>query len=407
MAVGQALPAFVLGLGENGYGVLRSLARTGVEVTGFYSEAKECGRFSRHVRARLLSRSLDGEEMCDVLIDHARRSGRRPVLVPTSDRFAFLLAEHQVRLAEYFLYHWVSQDTLAAAADKAGVALLCRQAGVNLPLTRVTAAGEDPVTLSASLPFPCLVKPNRSFDAPFPGGMKNFVATGPAELAAFYRANPHLLGSTVCQQIIEGGDDQIFQCTILMRLRGTPAVFCTRKLHQYPPGYGVMCYGRSEDTPMLREQSMKLLQALDYRGLASLEFKQCQRDGRLYFIELNPRLPWYNALFDAAGVNLAHLAYLDLAGHPIAKLPRQRDGVHWIGLKLDFGWYLRMRGHGASLHKWLGDVLRARCFAWFDWRDMRPFLHATMQLLQLALQRLWQPAVERSAWRRITRSRLF
>jgi predicted ATP-grasp superfamily ATP-dependent carboligase len=398
-------PAFVLGLGENGYGVLRSLARAGVEVTGFYSEAKECGRFSRHVRARLLSPSLEDERICDVLIDHARRSRCQPVLVPTSDRFAFLLAQHQARLHEHFLYHWVAPDTLAAAADKDRVALLCQRAGVDVPLTHATSAGEDLIALYAALPYPCLVKPNRSFDAPFPYGMKNFLANRPGELAEFYTAYPHLLGHTVCQQVIEGGDDHIFQCTVLMRLRGAPVMFCTRKLHQYPPGYGVMCYGRSEDHALLREQSLKLLQALDYRGLASLEFKQCRRDGRLYFIELNPRLPWYNALFTAAGVNLPHLACVDLAGNSIATLPRQRDGVHWLGLKLDAGWYWRMRGHGASLLEWLRGLLRARCFAWLDWRDMRPFLHATVQLLQLAVQRLRQPLDEKPAWRRLIRSR--
>lgn len=407
MTAARALPpAFVLGLGENGYGVARALARAGLDVTGFYGEARECGRFSRYVRARPLAPSLDGERICDLLIDHARRSVLRPVLIPTSDRFAFLLAQHQERLSKHFLYYWVAPDTLAASADKARTAQLCERAGVAFPLTRATVAGEGLAALCASLPFPCLVKPNRSFGGAFPQGMKNFVAAGPAELTAFYRAHSHLLGNTVCQQIIEGGDDDILQCTVLMRGSGAPITFCTRKLHQYPPGYGVMCYGRSEDHRLLRSESLKLLQALQYRGLASLEFKHCRRDGRLYFIELNPRLPWYNALFEAAGVNLAHLACMDLSGKAIPVPPRQRDGVHWVGVKLDFGWYLQTRrGMRASFPKWLAGLLRARSFAWFDWRDPVPFLHATVQLIQLAASRLRQPAADRSAWQRLTRSR--
>jgi predicted ATP-grasp superfamily ATP-dependent carboligase len=389
----------VLGLGENGYGVLRSLARAGVQVTGFYSEPREVGRFSRYVLPQFLDRSLDEETICDRLIDCARATGTRPVILPTSDRFAFLLSRHQQRLRDHFLFHWVDPDTLAAAADKALVARSCQRAGVPMPFTHITVAGEDPSTLASSLPFPCLVKPNRGFETALPGGMKNFVAHTPQALAAFFRAHPHLVGSTVCQQIIEGGDDEIFQCTVLIGSAGHATAVCVRKLHQYPPGYGVMCYGRTEDSPQLRSDSLKLLRELQYAGLASLEFKHRGQDDLYYFIEVNPRLPWYNALFTDAAVNLAYAAYVDLTNGPSGDMPRQRDGVHWIALKLDSGWYLRTRRERrAALAKWLACVVRARSHAWFDWRDLKPFLHATVQLLQLAAALLLRPQRGGGSW---------
>ena len=67
------VPAFVLGLGENGYGVARSLARAGVQVIGFHGEAKEFARFSRYVRPMFLGADLDDEHICDRLIDCATR----------------------------------------------------------------------------------------------------------------------------------------------------------------------------------------------------------------------------------------------------------------------------------------------------------------------------------------------
>jgi len=125
------------------------------------------------------------------------------------------------------------------------------------------------------------------------------------------------------------------------------------------------------------------------RGLASLEFKYRAADGRYYFIEMNPRLPWYNALCADAGVNLPYLAYLDLAGsqrtQPVCA--RQRDGVHWLSFKLDLGWFLQSRAAGgARFLSWLRSMSRARSYAWFNWRDPRPFLRATADLLATGIR---------------------
>jgi predicted ATP-grasp superfamily ATP-dependent carboligase len=390
------VPAFVLGLGENGYGVARSLARAGVQVIGFHGEAKEFARFSRYVRPMFLGADLDDEHICDRLIDCARRTGTRPALFPTSDRFAFLLAAQRPRLQDHFLFHWNAPETLAAVADKALAARTSERAGVPFPTTEATIPGEDPALLAARLPFPCLVKPNRSFATPFPARMKNFVAPTPQALEAFFRTYPQSLGATVCQQIIEGGDDDVLQCTVLVRDAGDCVFFCVRKLHQYPPGYGVMCYGRSEEDPRLRRASLALLRTLQYRGLASLEFKHSRQDDRYYFIEMNPRLPWYNVLSTDAGVNLAFLAWLDLAAHQAPAAPRQREAVHWLSLRLDAGWYLRTRrSRRVSLWRWLGCMIRARSHAWFDWRDPRPFLRASVQLLQTAVAQLRRSAQSR------------
>ena len=153
-----------------------------------------------------------------------------------------------------------------------------------------------------------------------------------------------------------------------------------------------MCFGRSEENEIVATQALRLLSALQYRGVASLEFKRRAQDGRYYFIEMNPRLPWYNALFFDAGVNLPYLTYLDLTGGPRSNriIPRQRDGVHWISFKLNLGWLLLTPGKGpARLLSWLRSVARARSYAWFDWRDPKPFLRATMNLFGRLYQELY------------------
>ncbi len=377
-------PAFILGLGENGYGILRSLAREGVRAVGFHTKPQEFGRYSKYCETHFLPPSLDDDRICQVLIERVRRVGGKPVLFSTSDYHACILAKHRKELSPYFQFHWVGAEGLWRIVDKAQMSRACLDAGVLTPRTHVTGPDENLADLAEGLPFPCLIKPNRSFDTPFPADLKNVIVRSPEELLAFYQEHPELRGATVCQEIIEGGDDSIFQCTALIRMSGKAgAVFCARKLHQYRPGYGVMCFGRSEENEVVAAQALRLLSALQYRGLASLEFKYRAKDGRYYFIEMNPRLPWYNALFFDAGVNLPYLTYLDLTGGARSNrsIPRQRDRVHWISFKLNLGWLLLTPGKGhVRLLAWLRSVARARSHAWFDWRDPKPFLRATMNL---------------------------
>ncbi|MGH8642679.1 MAG: polysaccharide deacetylase family protein [Burkholderiales bacterium] len=399
--------AFIVGLGENGYGILRSLARERVRAVGFETRPEEFGRHSRYCETHALPHFLDDRRIVQVLIERAGDLAAKPVLFPTSDYHTSILARHREELSRHFQFHWVEEEALRHIVDKARMSRVCGNAGVLTPRTHVTAPDEDLAGLAEGLSFPCLIKPNRSFDTPFPTDIKNVIVRSPAELLAFYQARPELKGATVCQEIIEGGDDAIFQCTALIRASGeVGAVFCARKLHQYRPGYGVMCFGRSEENDAVAALTLRLLRALQYRGLASLEFKRGALDGRYYFIEMNPRLPWYNSLFLDAGVNLPYLAYRDLAGGPRPQpaMARQRDGVHWISFKLNLGWLLMSPGKvRARLLSWLRSLGRARSYAWFDWRDPMPFLRATTNLTARLCQELYAGITEHS--RRAERGR--
>src|SRR5262249_25977273 len=140
-----------------------------------------------------------------------------------------------------------------------------------------------------------------------------------------------------------GGDHQVFQCTAIVNRSGEIAAYSTvRKLRQYPAGYGSMCYGQTERNDVMAAEAIKLLRALGYRGLGSLEFKYRERDGGYYFIEMTTRLPWHNGLFADAGVNLPLLAYADLTGSFRKSAPlmaEQHDGTTWVGYHNYRSWY--------------------------------------------------------------------
>ena len=77
----QTAPAFILGLGPNGYGHARSLARVGVPAVGFYYSHQHFGRFSRMLP--------DGRHYRPPIMVSGRQAPSRPVLY---------------RFPKYFLY---------------------------------------------------------------------------------------------------------------------------------------------------------------------------------------------------------------------------------------------------------------------------------------------------------------
>src|SRR6202140_4540793 len=254
----QTAPAFILGLGPNGYGHARSLARLGVPTIGFYYSRQHFGRFSRLLRAYPVARSLSPEQLADVLVQKAASFPSQPVLFPASDEFAFLVAEAREQLAERFAFHWNGAGTALKLFNKAEMIRFCQQTGILCPRTHITNTAEDIRPAAEAFAFPCVVKPLRSFRTAFPCGRKNYVTESVRDLVRFYERYPDLVGATLWQEVIDGPDEEIYQCNVLIGRSGELRATCgVRKLRQYPPGFGNMCFGRTEINGTVVSESLK------------------------------------------------------------------------------------------------------------------------------------------------------
>jgi predicted ATP-grasp superfamily ATP-dependent carboligase len=392
----NSAPVFVEGLDVSAYGITRSLGRYGVTVYALNDKLGDALRYSRYCRDCFLfpddppqPRAYAGdivpneEVLCGLMLEWGARFEQKPVLFATSDWFARFLSNQQEKLAQKFLFHWAAPDLFTTITDKGTMVRFCERAGVKVPRTHITRPEDDMAQVARDFVYPCLVKPVHRYTAGFPvETAKVLVAQTPQEAQAFFEKYPQMKGATLMQELIEGGDDQVFQYTALVNSKGEIAAYSTvRKLCQYPPGYGSMCYGQTERNEALAAEGRKLILALGYRGLGSLEFKYRQRDGGYYFIEMNTRLPWYNGIFADAGVNLPHLAYLDLTNGLAAQTassstaPQQHDMTRWVSYH-NYASSLRETKSRGSL-TWLAflfQIARANSYAWWNWADPKPFL---------------------------------
>lgn len=393
-------PVFVEGLDISAYGIARSVGRLGVPVYALNDKLRDPLRYSKYVRECFVypddpsqPRAYAGDSvanedvLCGLMLQWAERFQRKPVLFATSDWFARFLSHRQAELKDRFLFHWVSPDLFTNIVDKGTMVRFCEHAGVKVPRTHITRPEDDMAQVARDFVYPSLIKPVHRYTAGFPvETAKVLIAQTAQEAQSFFGKYPQMKGATLMQELIEGGDDQVFQYTALVNTEGQIAAQATvRKLRQYPAGYGSMCYGQTEKNDALAAEGRKLILALGYRGLGSLEFKYRQKDGGYYFIEMNTRLPWYNGLFADAGVNLPYLAYCDLTGQvsaqPAANAPpQQHDGTTWVGYHNYASCVREIRGQGIkTMHPigrmtFLGHVARAKSYGWWNWADPKPFL---------------------------------
>ena len=376
----------VIGLEVNGYGMIRSLANAGIAPAGLARDASEYAATSRFLReVAFFGAGSGGDRMVEALRALHQRSGRPLVLFPTADELVVDLTERRQPLDDFCLYHWNPAETLRVGTDKTAMGALCESLGIRAPRTEQPASLAGVEALAARVSWPVIVKPRSGGDTPFPPGEKNAIVGTAAELISLYRGLPALLGRTLCQEIVTGPDSDIYQVTALMRNGSRePVVSCVRKRRQYPRQRGTTSFGVTEWNPLLVEQALQVLRALEWRGIGSIEFK-LGPGGIPYFIELNPRLPWYNHLFAASGVNLPELMYRDLteAGGTGGAVPRQRDGVAWGHLANDLASYraTRPRPGAWAWIRWAAEHATARSSAWRCLSDPVPAITAYSSLL--------------------------
>lgn len=379
--------AVILGANANGLGHVRALGAAGIYTYVVCSGADylNLARFSKYCTPLfVLENNPNYEyELCSKLIELAKSTDVKLVLFATSDYFVNFISSHRTVFEEYFYFNIPEKNALEIIINKSQTDSFARSSGVRSPKTIRMSSSDTIESVSHSLSFPCIVKPQDSYSLPFPG--KNKIINNKNELSSFFNNYKDLKEHIIIQEIIPGGDKNIFQCTAYIGNR-TPAQFFTmQKIHQRPPGYGVATLGRSVTVPELVEETRKLLANLKYTGFASVEFKKSDHDFQYYIIEINPRLPWYNSLFLSCGVNFPYLAYLDLTSEQIDSFlfTDQRDNVYWLHLRDELSGLAQKWKSiiPMNLLEDLNYILKARSFAYFDKHDLKPFLMSNIELL--------------------------
>lgn len=382
----------VLGASVNGLSFARSLGRRDVQVLMLDSQ-DQIGRHTRYAESRILpSCRAHPETWLKVLRSVAARSDDRPVIFATSDEHSIFLATYHDALAEGFRMLVPPLATMESIVNKREQYAVAERAGVPIPATFFPESTAELESLLGEIPFPCILKPYRAHVGRVKiGGKKVAVCERPDELRATFASVAGGDAAFVVQEIVPGGDDDLFGYLGFWGRDGDEICWLTKqKLRQYPPLFGDGCLQVTVDEPEVARLARRLLAAFDYRGFMGVEFKRDTRDGTFRLMELNPRTVSGNQMAITAGVDFPWIGYRYLLGEPVDPTScRARRGVVHVNEEWDVKSFLTLRRQGLlTAGEWWRSFRTAEARSIYAADDRGPALEVLRRFALAGLRRL-------------------
>jgi len=384
MGASEKTTAVVMGLTETGLAVARSLGRRGIKTIGV-NPSRSPASFSSFLH--YIREPKEESEKLAFYLGLAKKIGHRAVLLPTGDPNVLFLSRHRDLLGQHFAFFIPSRDTLAAITSKRQLIRTATALDLPLPRSILLKTGKEAESLPPEF-FPCVLKPEFTHlwrsKAAYRAGInkaKAIPAHNKGELLAlldrFTQVDPRIL----IQQMIVGPDANHLDYHALVEEDGSiRAEFVGQKLRLTPPKLGMGCYVQSIRSEEVVAAGRRVLSRLDYRGLANINFKRDERDGKLYLLEINPRFSFWVGLDVACGIDFPYYYYQLCLEEPYAADSDYPIGKRWLSLRHDLKGMKTYKAKGElTWGQWAASALRPTVGALFACDDPLPALVCAAQ----------------------------
>jgi len=305
--------------------IARSLHRNGVpvDVVDFNLQPRIHSRAIREFR-RIPRPYLDPMQFVQQLQDLIRQGGH-DMVVPTDDQALVALAEHYDEFKHLAHIACPPPEITARVLDKNSTLQIAQKCGIRVPRTKVISNSVQLLEFVGSLPFPWVLKPASKETRVEETKSYSFAAAHEvtAKFSTVQEFTPPLLLQEYCSGAGVGVE-------MLMHEGECRAVFQHRRLQEYPytGGFSVTAVAERPD-PVLVEQSLALLRALEWDGPAMVEFKVNPSDGSAVLMEVNGRYWGTISLPITAGIDFP-LYHWQLRHGEVPAVPSQpAAGTKW------------------------------------------------------------------------------
>jgi predicted ATP-grasp superfamily ATP-dependent carboligase len=267
---------------KHSLGIVRQLGRRRAQVSIVASSRDSLACRSRYCHEVILSPAATLEALVETVL-RAVRARHFDLVMPVSYPMTLALARRRDELCRYTNLELVESEAIEMAANKAKMVDLASRLGVPAPRTFRSAEIQNHAD---QLTFPIVVKPQREL----PGRSPVRYARNAEELEEI------LSGKTgekrpdevdyLVQEFIPGygcGFFATYQKGVCKR------VFMHRRLREYPASGGVSSCAESFYDAKLEAYGRRMLDALDWHGVAMVEFRRDVRDGEYKLMEINPK----------------------------------------------------------------------------------------------------------------------
>lgn len=322
--------------GENriALSVLRSLARRNIQTAVVGESARALSFFSRYCKNKIISPSPKTETAKFLrTVKKAMRENGIGLLLPISDLSIMPISAHRDELVtSHARLALPSHKSVEKAFDKSTTTQTAVTEGIPIPLIFSIHNSEELKEASRRIPYPAVVKPRNSW------AWKNgqalykrpaFVNSAP-ELIATYEAIHADFAFPMIQEFVPGNNVDI----AVLCDHGQPKAACAIKEYRTDPVTGGNSVYREtvEMDSKLAQHAFRLLKAIDWHGIAEVEFKIDSRDSKPKLMEVNGRF-WSSVdVAIKSGIDFPYLLYRQAIGEKVTPSFTYKTGVkfRWL-----------------------------------------------------------------------------
>jgi predicted ATP-grasp superfamily ATP-dependent carboligase len=318
--------------------ITRSLGKAGHRIFVASHSAKSLAGYSKYCYKCLiypkpeLSVGRFVESIASLIEEHGIE-----VLLPVSDITTITIAEHRNLFEPGCKLPFPDSTILKQAADKANLVEIAKRLEVPVPSSVRINGKEEIEHYVRNVNYPIVIKPSKSRIQRDDGWLSTSVdyAYSSNQLETKLQAIPEPAFPVLLQSRIEGPGTGLFYCF----QHGKPiAVFCHRRLREKPPSGGVSVLRESiEPNPLAKEYGERLLKAINWHGVAMVEFKINDADQTPYLMEINGRFWGSLQLAIDSGVDFPKLLIDMLSSDSVESVNNYKIGIQTRWLCGDLG----------------------------------------------------------------------
>ena len=312
---------------KNTLAIVRHLGQTKKYIIDVVSHQKASISFySKYTCKKLIlaNPAKDPEKYVEELLETLEKNCYL-VLIPVSFISFRLCAAYKDKICQHTHITIADIDKIMLASDKTATYEHARSVGVPYPETTIIRAMED--IEKVQVEYPCVIK------APYEMG-KNVVsyANNQQELIAKYKqmcsANRFAEALPVVQKYVDGSGFGFFAYYQKGECKN---YFIHQRLREYPVSGGASTAAESFYDEKIAAYGKRMLDSLQWDGVAMVEFKQDKASGIYYLMEINAKFWGSLDLALAAGVDFPQMLIDEALGEKIEKVSfKEKVRFQWI-----------------------------------------------------------------------------
>jgi len=292
-----------------GLEIIRSLGRKNIPIYAAGPGREQIGFYSKYPKKRFILPFSPEEIFISKLLEILKNNPEIKYLITISERNITVLNKYRDELEKHVRLLFPSQEVIDYVLDRRKTVEVAQKLGIPVPQTVFIHCFED-VERARALTYPVITKPAaRDFRHPLQPKLDfrvKYFSSYPelkTHIETFKGTDWFPMVQSCCN-----GEEVGFA---VIMARGKPMVcFQYLNYHLSPVKGGVpVLRGSIPVTPELRAYSIELLKAINWEGVAEIDYIRDHRDGQFKLLEINGRFWGGTPLPSRAGLPFPYLLY--------------------------------------------------------------------------------------------------